>query len=50
MKRFHVHIAVDQLDSSVRFYSALFGEEPSVLKSDYAKWGKIVSAAGARVD
>jgi catechol 2,3-dioxygenase-like lactoylglutathione lyase family enzyme len=38
MKRFHVHIAVEHLEPSIRFYSALFGCEPSVLKSDYAKW------------
>jgi catechol 2,3-dioxygenase-like lactoylglutathione lyase family enzyme len=38
MKRFHVHVRVDDLDSSVRFYSTLFGAEPAVKKSDYAKW------------
>jgi len=38
MKRFHVHVAVTDIDSSVRFYSALFGVDPAVKKSDYAKW------------
>ena len=38
MKRLHVHIAVDDLNKSVGFYSTLFGAEPSVLKPDYAKW------------
>ena len=38
MKRFHAHVRVDDLESSVRFYSTLFGTEPTVLKSDYAKW------------
>ncbi len=38
MKRFHVHVAVKDLESSIRFYSALFGAEPTVSKSDYAKW------------
>lgn len=38
MKRFHLHVAVDNLADSVRFYSALFATEPSVQKSDYAKW------------
>ncbi|TSB05066.1 ArsI/CadI family heavy metal resistance metalloenzyme [Sphingorhabdus contaminans] len=38
MKRLHVHVGVDNLDQSVAFYSALFGTEPSVAKSDYAKW------------
>lgn len=38
MKRFHVHLAVADLDASVRFYTALFGCEPGVRKADYAKW------------
>jgi catechol 2,3-dioxygenase-like lactoylglutathione lyase family enzyme len=38
MKRFHAHVRVDDLAPSVRFYSALFGAEPTVLKADYAKW------------
>ena len=38
MKRFHVHVAVEDLDQSIRFYSTLFGAEPVVVKSDYAKW------------
>ena len=38
MKRFHVHVHVDDLAQSVRFYSTLFATEPSVLKDDYAKW------------
>jgi catechol 2,3-dioxygenase-like lactoylglutathione lyase family enzyme len=38
MKRFHVHIAVDNLQDNIRFYSALFGTEPSVSQPDYAQW------------
>ena len=38
MKRFHVHVAVRNLDDSVRFYSTIFGAAPSVQKPDYAKW------------
>jgi catechol 2,3-dioxygenase-like lactoylglutathione lyase family enzyme len=38
MKRFHVHISVDDLDANVRFYSTVFGAPPTVLKPDYAKW------------
>jgi catechol 2,3-dioxygenase-like lactoylglutathione lyase family enzyme len=38
MKRFHVHVAVNDLESSIRFYSALFGADPTVTKADYAKW------------
>jgi catechol 2,3-dioxygenase-like lactoylglutathione lyase family enzyme len=38
MKRFHVHVSVDDLAQSIRFYSTLFAAEPSVVKDDYAKW------------
>ena len=38
MKRLHIHIAVDDLDRSIGFYSTLFGTAPSVIKPDYAKW------------
>ena len=38
MKRFHVHLAVHDLKQSIRFYSVLFGAQPSVEKPDYAKW------------
>jgi catechol 2,3-dioxygenase-like lactoylglutathione lyase family enzyme len=38
MSRLHLHIAVDDLDQNIHFYSALFGAEPSVVKDDYAKW------------
>ena len=38
MKRLHVHVAVENLTQSVRFYAVLFGQEPTVLKDDYAKW------------
>ncbi len=38
MKRFHIHIAVDDLEQNVRFYTALFQAEPTVLEADYAKW------------
>ncbi len=38
MKRMHVHVSVEDLDASVRFYSQLFAAEPTVRKSDYAKW------------
>jgi catechol 2,3-dioxygenase-like lactoylglutathione lyase family enzyme len=38
MKRLHVHVSVEDLAQSVRFYSTLFAAEPTVLKNDYAKW------------
>lgn len=38
MKRFHVHVAVEDLNKSVTFYSELFGIKPTVERPDYAKW------------
>ena len=38
MKRLHVHVSVEEISSSVRFYSALFAAQPAVVKPDYAKW------------
>jgi catechol 2,3-dioxygenase-like lactoylglutathione lyase family enzyme len=38
MKRFHVHVAVDDLAANIRFYSGVFGVPPTVRKPDYAKW------------
>ena len=38
MKRFHVHVSVDDLAKNIRFYSALFAQEATLVKEDYAKW------------
>src|SRR6202795_4540582 len=38
MKRLHVHVSVKDLPASIRFYRTLFGAEPVVTKTDYAKW------------
>ena len=38
MKRFHIHLAVDNLQQNIDFYSALFQSQPSVIQEDYAKW------------
>lgn len=38
MKRFHVHVAVEDIEQSVGFYSTLFAAEPTVRHADYAKW------------
>jgi catechol 2,3-dioxygenase-like lactoylglutathione lyase family enzyme len=38
MKRFHVHVSVDNLDESIRFYSTVFATRPTVQHADYAKW------------
>ena len=38
MKRFHVHLHVDDLSRSVGFYAKLFAAEPARREADYAKW------------
>lgn len=38
MRRFHVHVAVDDLETNIHFYSAIFGVPPTITKPDYAKW------------
>jgi catechol 2,3-dioxygenase-like lactoylglutathione lyase family enzyme len=38
MKRLHIHVRVETLDESIRFYRLLFGAEPLKTKPDYAKW------------
>jgi hypothetical protein len=38
MKRLHIHVSVDNLAESIRFYSGMFAHEPTVIKPDYAKW------------
>lgn len=38
MKHFHVHLHVDDLATSIGFYSRLFAADPARVESDYAKW------------
>ena len=38
MSRIHMHLVVEDLETGIRFYSALLGAEPSVVKDDYVKW------------
>ncbi len=38
MKRFHVHLHVEDLGRSIGFYSRLFAAAPTRVESDYAKW------------
>ena len=38
MKRFHVHVAVNNLEEGIAFYSKVFGTQPTVQQADYAKW------------
>lgn len=38
MKRFHIHVHVQELGHNIDFYSKLFGAEPARVEDDYAKW------------
>src|SRR5690606_33152955 len=38
VKRFHVHLHVENLPANIGFYSKMFGAEPARIESDYAKW------------
>lgn len=38
MKRFHVHVHVEDLAKNIDFYSKLFAAPPTRTESDYAKW------------
>jgi lactoylglutathione lyase len=38
MKRFHVHLYVDDLSRNIAFYSNLFAAQPARVEADYAKW------------
>lgn len=38
MKRFHVHVHVDNLAQNIAFYSAMFNQAPARTEDDYAKW------------
>ena len=38
MKRFHVHVHVEDLAQSIAFYSKMFAAEPTRHEPDYAKW------------
>lgn len=56
MKRLHIHVSVEDIPSSIRFYSAMFAAEPTVSKIDYAKWmlddprvNFAISRRGARI-
>ena len=37
MRRFHVHVSVDDIQKNVAFYSTLFGP-PTRVEPDYVKW------------
>jgi lactoylglutathione lyase len=55
MKRFHVHVAVADLEQSTAFYARLFGAQPTVQEPGYARWlmddprvNFAISTAGSR--
>ena len=35
MKRMHVHVAVEDLEASIKFYSHLFAAQPTVRKETW---------------
>ena len=56
MKRMHLHVSVNDLAKSITFYNTLFGTQPTVQKTDYAKWmlddplvNFAISARGAKI-
>ena len=38
MKRFHVHAHVEDLKTSIAFYSKMFAADPTRIEAGYAKW------------
>jgi extradiol dioxygenase family protein len=38
MKRFHIHMHVQNLSEQIKFYSAMFNQAPAREEADYAKW------------
>jgi hypothetical protein len=38
MKRFHIHLSVNDLEKHITFYNQLFAADATVVHEDYAKW------------
>lgn len=38
MKRMHIHVGVDSVEESIKFYNILLGAQPVKVEADYAKW------------
>ena len=36
--RLHISMQVEEFNEAVKFYSLLFGEDPAVMRDNYAKW------------
>ena len=37
-KRLHIHMSVDNIEESIKFYATQFQAEPTKVKEDYAQW------------
>jgi len=37
-RKFHLHISVENIEESVKFYNSQFGAEATKIKEDYAQW------------
>ena len=37
-RKLHIHISVDNLEESIKFYNAQFRAEATKIKEDYAQW------------
>lgn len=37
-RKLHIHISVDNIEESVKFYNTQFGAEATKVKDDYAQW------------
>ena len=37
-KRLHIHMSVDNMEESIKFYATQFQAEPTKIKEDYAQW------------
>ena len=37
-RKLHIHMSVDSIEESIKFYSVQFGAEPTKVKEDYAQW------------
>lgn len=38
MKRLHIHMSVENIEQSIKFYTTQFDAKPTKVKEDYAQW------------
>lgn len=36
--RMHISVSVDDITRAIEFYSTMFGQQPTIVREDYAKW------------